>query len=111
VLYAAAGLCGVALYFLFQNIGLVYTLASNAGVIIAVAPMFTAIVSYFLVSRTSLHRNFIIGFFITIAGVALISFNGNFILKLNPLGALGRHTDDPGRFVLGLLLQYSRSDQ
>lgn len=86
VLYAAAGLCGVALYFLFQNIGLVYTLASNAGVIIAVAPMFTAIVSYFLVSRASLHRNFIIGFFITIAGVALISFNGNFILKLNPLG-------------------------
>jgi drug/metabolite transporter (DMT)-like permease len=86
LLYAAAGLCGVALYFLFQNIGLTYTLASNAGVIIAVAPMFTAIVSYFLISRTSLHRNFIIGFFITITGVIIISFNGNFVLKLNPLG-------------------------
>jgi drug/metabolite transporter (DMT)-like permease len=86
LLYAAAGLCGVSLYFLFQNIGLTYTLASNAGVIVAVAPMFTAIISYFLISQASLHRNFIIGFFITITGVALISFNGNFVLKLNPLG-------------------------
>ena len=86
LLYAAAGLCGVSLYFLFQNIGLTYTLASNAGVIVAVAPMFTAIVSYFLISRESLHRNFVIGFFITIAGVIIISFNGNFVLKLNPLG-------------------------
>ncbi len=86
LLYAVAGLCGVTFYFLFQNIGLTYTLASNAGVIVAVAPMFTAIVSYFLISRTSLHRNFIIGFFITITGVILISFNGNFVLKLNPLG-------------------------
>lgn len=86
LLYAAAGLCSVTLYFMFQNIGLTYTLASNAGVIIAVAPMFTAIVSYFLISPTSLHRNFIIGFFVTIIGVAIISFNGNFVLKLNPLG-------------------------
>ena len=49
LLYAAAGLCGVSLYFLFQNIGLTYTLASNAA-IVAVAPMFTAIISYFLIS-------------------------------------------------------------
>lgn len=86
LLYALAGLCSVTLYFLFQNIGLVYTLASNAGIIIAVAPMFTAIVSFFLISRSSLHRNFIFGFFISITGVAIISLNGNFVLKLNPLG-------------------------
>ena len=87
-LYAISGLFSVTLYFMFQNVGLTYTLASNAGVLIAVAPMFTAIVSYFMVSRTSLHKNFIIGFFITITGVAIISFNGNFVLKLNPLGDL-----------------------
>jgi drug/metabolite transporter (DMT)-like permease len=86
LLYAAAGLCAVTLYFLFQNTGLTYTLASNAGVIIAVAPMLTALVSYFMISRLSLHRNFIIGFFITMGGVIIISFNGNFVLKLNPLG-------------------------
>ncbi|GAB1477301.1 DMT family transporter [Bacillota bacterium] len=86
LLYALAGIFSVTLYFLFQNTGLTYTLASNAGVIVAVAPMFTAIVSYFLISRKSLHKNFILGFFITITGVAIISFNGNFVLKLNPLG-------------------------
>lgn len=86
LLYALAGLCGVTLYFLFQNTGLIYTLASNAGVIIAVAPMFTAIVSFFLISRTGLNRNFVMGFFICMIGVVLISFNGNFVLKLNPLG-------------------------
>ena len=85
LLYAAGGFC-VTLYFMFQNVGLVYTLASNAGVIVSVAPMFTAILAYFLISRDSLHRNFIIGFLITIVGVTLISFNGNFVLKLNPLG-------------------------
>ena len=30
--FAAAGLCGVTLYFLFENIALTYTMASNVGV-------------------------------------------------------------------------------
>ena len=94
LLYAAGGFC-VTLYFMFQNVGLVYTLASNAGVIVSVAPMFTAILAYFLISRDSLHRNFIIGFLITIVGVALISSYGNFILKLNPQGDI--------RMILGAL--------
>ncbi len=86
LLYAVAGLCGVTGHFMFLNTGLSYTLASNTGVIMAVIPMFTAIISYFLISRTSLCRNFIIGFFIAMAGVIIINFNGNFILNLNPLG-------------------------
>lgn len=87
-LYAMSGLTGVSLYFMFQNMGLQHTLASNAGVLVAVAPMFTAIVSFFFLSKASLHRNFILGFFVSITGVALISFNGNFVLQLNPLGDL-----------------------
>lgn len=86
ILYALSGLTGVSLYFMLQNTGLQYTLASNAGVLVSVAPMFTAIVAFFLVSRSSLHKNFILGFFVSIAGVAIISFNGNFVLQLNPLG-------------------------
>ena len=34
LLFAAAGLCGVTLYFLLENIALTYTFASNVGVII-----------------------------------------------------------------------------
>ena len=44
-LFAAAGLCGVCLYYLLENIALTYTMASNVGVIISVAPFFTALLS------------------------------------------------------------------
>lgn len=37
--FAAAGLCGVTLYFLLENIALTYTQASNVGVLVAVSPI------------------------------------------------------------------------
>lgn len=43
--FAAAGLCGVCLYYLLENVALTYTMASNVGVIISVAPCFTALLS------------------------------------------------------------------
>ena len=36
--FAAAGLCGICLYYLLENSALTYTMASNVGVIISVAP-------------------------------------------------------------------------
>lgn len=86
LLFAAAGLCGVTLYFTVQNTSLVYTLASNAGVLVSVAPFFTAIFSWLLLKEEPLRSRFFIGFIFSIVGIALISFNGNFVLKLNPLG-------------------------
>lgn len=88
LLFACAGLCGVTLYFTLQNTSLVYTLASNAGVLVSVAPFFTAIFSWFLLKGEPLRKSFFIGFGFSIVGIVLISFNGNFILKLNPLGDL-----------------------
>ena len=48
LLFAAAGLCGVTLYFLLENIALTYTFASNVGVIISIAPFFTAFLANWL---------------------------------------------------------------
>ena len=39
--FVLAGLCGICLYYLLENIALTYTMASNVGVIISVAPFFT----------------------------------------------------------------------
>ncbi len=39
-----AGLCRICLYYLLENIALTYMMASNVGVIISVAPFFTATV-------------------------------------------------------------------
>lgn len=86
LLYMAAGLCGVTVYFLFQNIGLEYTLAANAGILISVAPMFIAIVAHFMIPEERLQKRFAFGFLLAILGISFISFNGSFILKLNPLG-------------------------
>jgi drug/metabolite transporter (DMT)-like permease len=86
--FAAAGLCGICMYYLLENIALTYTQASNVGVIISIAPFFTAILSHvFLKEDGRLWANFFVGFVVAMAGIFLISFNGS-KLKLNPMGDL-----------------------
>lgn len=86
--FAAAGLCGVCLYYLLENIALTYTLASNVGVILSVAPFFTAILSHVVFQGTEkLRPSFFGGFVLAMADIALISFNGS-ALSLNPMGDL-----------------------
>ncbi|MGQ8883495.1 DMT family transporter [Bacillus paralicheniformis] len=84
-LFAGAGLCGVTLYFLLENIALTLTYASNAG-IVAVIPMITAVLAHFFLSGEKLEPRFFIGFAAAFTGLALIFFNGQMMLKLNPLG-------------------------
>lgn len=86
--YAAAGLCGICLYYLLENIALTYTLASNVGVIISVAPFFTAILAHlFLKSEEKLRLPFFAGFLVAMAGIIFISFHGA-KLELSPVGDL-----------------------
>jgi drug/metabolite transporter (DMT)-like permease len=86
--FALAGLCGICMYYLLENIALTYTMASNVGVIISVAPFFTAILSHlFLKEEEKLQANFFMGFVVAMAGIFLISFNGS-KLELNPMGDL-----------------------
>ncbi|MFR5874870.1 MAG: DMT family transporter [Eubacterium sp.] len=84
--FAAAGLCGICLYYLLENIALSYTLASNVGVIISIAPFFTAILSrFFIKNEEKLKVSFFIGFLVAVSGICLISMSGA-KLKLNPVG-------------------------
>ena len=76
LLFVAAGACGVTLYFLMENIALVYTTASNVGVIVAVAPLFTGLIASLVLREGTLGRRFFLGFALAIAGIALISFVG-----------------------------------
>ncbi|MEK5417816.1 MULTISPECIES: DMT family transporter [unclassified Paenibacillus] len=88
LLFISAGLCGVTLYFLIENIALVYTLASNVGVIVSIAPFFTAVIAHFFLEEEKFHRQFFIGFLIALAGIILIGLNGSYLLQLNPIGDL-----------------------
>lgn len=85
--FAGAGLCGVCLYYLLENIALTYTMASNVGVITSVAPFFTVILSYLALREEKPGANIFAGFMLAMAGVCLISFNGA-KLELDPLGDL-----------------------
>lgn len=84
--FAAAGLCGVTLYFLLENIALTYTFASNVGVIVSIGPFFIALLAHFFLDGEKLRVQFFIGFAAALTGIFLISFNGSTVLKLNPVG-------------------------
>lgn len=85
---ALAGLFGITLYYLLENIALTFTTASNVGVIVSVAPFFTVILSrLFLRQEGKLRPEFFVGFLIAMIGISLISFNGS-SLSLNPKGDL-----------------------
>ncbi len=90
LLYAGAGLTGLTLYQLLENIALSYSSASNVSIIISSAPLFTALAMRVFLKDSSkpLTPRFFLGFITAITGIAVISFNGTFILKINPAGDL-----------------------
>jgi drug/metabolite transporter (DMT)-like permease len=88
LMFAAAGLCGVTLYYLLENIALVYTRASNVGVIVAVSPCFIAILAHFCLEKEELKLRFFAGFIIAMVGIIFITFNGATTFAINPLGDL-----------------------
>ncbi|KEF35884.1 DMT(drug/metabolite transporter) superfamily permease [Schinkia azotoformans MEV2011] len=88
LLFMGAGLCGVTLYYLLENIALTFTMASNVGVICSLAPFFTAILTYLFLKDEPLRINFFIGFVVSMVGICLISFSGTSNFQLNPLGDL-----------------------
>ncbi|MDA1468820.1 DMT family transporter [Brachyspira hyodysenteriae] len=57
ILFAITGLSGITLYYLFENMALNYSLASNVGILVAIGPLFTGIfASMFL--KEKLKTNF-----------------------------------------------------
>ena len=88
IVFALAGLSGIAVYQFLENTALTYTSATNASIITSISPFFTAILSFFVLKDEGITKRFIIGFIISILGVILVTFNGMFILELNPFGDL-----------------------
>ncbi len=84
--FIAAGVTGVTLYFLTENIALTYTTAANVGVIISTVPFFTGIVTVLFFGGKKLSKRFVLGFIVAITGIAAISFHGASELSLNPMG-------------------------
>ena len=86
--FLAAGLCGVCLYYLLENIALLWTMAGNVGVLTSTAPFFTALLAWaFRQEGGRLRLNFCVGFVVAMLGISLISLNGQ-ALHCRPQGDL-----------------------
>lgn len=84
--FLAAGFSGLTLYFILENTALLYTMASDAGIIISAAPMFTALLLW-LARRTPRPSGaFFLGFLLAMAGITLLTLLHGDGLSLNPLG-------------------------
>ncbi|NLC92229.1 MAG: DMT family transporter [Treponema sp.] len=86
ILFLLAGLTGVTLYQFTENVAISYTSASNVSIIVSSCPLFTAIISQIFLKEKHISLYFIIGFIVTITGIALVSINGTKSFSLNPKG-------------------------
>ena len=86
ILFLLTGIFGGTLYFLSENYALKFSLASNVGLLVASAPLLTAMIAHILMKDEKVEKGWYIGALVALIGVALVVFNGQFILKLNPLG-------------------------
>ena len=87
VTFALAGLCGVTLYFLLENIALSYSTASNVGVLVGISPFLTALLARIVLGE-SLHPGFFVGFVCAMSGIVCIAVNSNAVLPLGDVLAL-----------------------
>lgn len=86
--FIGAGLTGLTLYFILENFALTYTFASNVGIIISAAPMFTALLLWVCRRAARPRWTFFAGFVIAMAGIVLISAFSGEALGINPIGDL-----------------------
>ena len=88
LLLLLSGFTGGSLYFLTENTALSYTQTTNVAFIICTTPLLTTILSLLTDKREKVNKPIIIGSLIALIGVALLVFNGSFVLQLSPAGDL-----------------------
>lgn len=80
------GITGGSMYFLLENTALLYTQASNVAIIIASTPLLTTLAVHFISRQEQADKRLYACSLLSLVGVALVVLNGEFILKLNPMG-------------------------
>lgn len=82
------GLTGGSLYFVTENYALAFGYCSNVALIVCLTPLITTLIVGCLYPSERIGRSGVVGSVVALVGMALVVFNGNFILKLSPLGDL-----------------------
>lgn len=85
--YMLCGLFGVTMYFLAEYHALTFTMASNVGILTSISPIITALIVWALYKEKP-SKMFVLGFILALAGVVLVSFNGEYQLEFNAPGLI-----------------------
>jgi drug/metabolite transporter (DMT)-like permease len=88
LLVALAGFCGIFLYYFLENTALLFTSASNVGVIVAAAPFFTLLASHLFLKEEALRKNYFVGLALSMGGIILLTFSSTEEVAFNPKGDL-----------------------
>ncbi len=80
------GLTGGSLYFVTENMAVRIDYVTNVSFIVCTAPLLTTLIALVCLRDVKATRPLIVGSLLATAGVALVVFNGQIVLKLNPLG-------------------------
>ena len=86
--FLVLGIVGGSAYFVTENTALGLTYANNVSFLVCTAPLITTILAVIFVGHVKVSAPLIIGSFLAIFGMALVIYNGRFVLKLNPRGDL-----------------------
>lgn len=86
LLFGVTGFFGITLYYIFENMSLMHTFASNASIIISLSPMFTVLFAYFIYKKEKPGKNFFLGFAVAMAGIMLVEMNGSLVMEMSPFG-------------------------
>lgn len=80
------GIMGGSLYFLTENMALIYSTTANVSILVSTCPLLTALVIAVFYKSDRMKLRQVIGSLVALAGAVLVILNGQLILHLNPLG-------------------------
>ena len=88
LLLVLAGITGGSLYFLTENIALTHSYCSNVSLIVCSTPVITAVLLGCCYQGERINRRQLLCSMAALGGMALVVFNGSFVLHLSPVGDL-----------------------
>lgn len=79
------GITGGTIYFWAENTALAYSQTNNVSFLVCTSPLMTSLLAI-AVGKLKMTKNLTIGTLLALSGMALVIFNGQFVLRLSPIG-------------------------
>lgn len=86
LLFVLLGMTGGSMYFVTENEAVRIDYVNNVSFIVCTAPLLTTLLALAFLKSVKANKGLVLGSVAAVLGVALVVFNGQFMLKLNPLG-------------------------